>query len=171
VTKPSHREPFGWQDTHVTEEVPPELMRVSDVDRKAVAERLHAAHAEGLITLAEFDIRVGAAWQAATRGELAKLTADLPAPRPVAVPEPVRAPVVRQRRRTPTALKVLDTIWLSLVALNLVIWGLVCLTTGQLVYAWWLWVAVPPGAVLGVLWWTVGNGRDDPGSRPALPRD
>ena len=54
---------------------------------------------------------------------------------------------------------------------SLVIWGLVCLTTGQLVYAWWLWVAVPPGAVLGVLWWTVGNGRDDPGSRPALPRD
>jgi hypothetical protein len=151
----------------VSEEVPPELMRVSDVDRKAMQERLHSAHAEGLITLAEFDIRVGAAWQAATRGELARLTGDLPAPRPV-VPVPP-APVVRRRRRTPTALRVLNTIWLSLVALNLVIWGLVCLTTGEFVYAWWLWVAVPPGAVLGVLWWTIGGGRDDSGGRTALP--
>ena len=171
VIEHSHREPCGWQDTHVTEEVPPDLMRVSDVDRKAVAERLHLAHEEGLITLAEFDTRVGAAWQAATRGELGKLTADLPAPRAVArAEEPAPRPLVR-RRRTPTALRVLNTIWLSLVSLNLVIWGLVCLTTGSLIYPWWLWVAVPPGAVLGVLWWTVGNGRDDPGGRPALPRD
>jgi hypothetical protein len=150
----------------VSEEVPPELMRVSDVDRKAVQERLHTAHAEGLINLAEFDIRVAAAWQAVTRGELARLTADLPDPRPV-VPAPPPAPPVR-RRRTPTALRVLNTIWLSLVALNLVIWGLVCLTTGELIYAWWLWVAVPPGAVLGVLWWTI-VGRDDSGGRTALP--
>jgi hypothetical protein len=153
----------------VTEEVPSELMRVSDVDRKAVQERLHTAHAEGLITLTEFDSRVGAAWQAATRGELATLTADLPPPRPLAVPPAPATPLVRRHRRTPTALRVLNTIWLSLVALNLVIWGLVCLTTGELIYAWWLWVAVPPGAVLGVLWWTVGGGRDDTGGRPALP--
>jgi hypothetical protein len=145
-------------------------MRVSDVDRKVVQERLHSAHAEGLITLAEFDARVGAVWQAATRGDLGRLTADLPPPRPLAVPAAPTVSLVRRRRRTPTALRVLNTIWLSLVALNLVIWGLVCLTTGELIYAWWLWVAVPPGAVLGVLWWTVGGGRGDAGGRSALPK-
>jgi hypothetical protein len=148
--------PFACQDTQVTEEIPPELMRVSDVDRKAVQERLHVAHAEGLITLTEFDSRVGAAWQSATRGDLARLTADLPAPQP---PATTSAPVVR-RRRTPTALRVLNTIWLSLVMVNLVVWGLVCVTTGNFIYPWWLWVAGPPGAVLGTLQWTIVGRRD-----------
>ncbi len=141
-------------------------MRVSDVDRKAAADRLQAAHAEGMITLAEFDSRLGAAWQAATRGELAKLTADLPETpyHPVAVPQPAR-PVVR--RHTPTALRVLNIIWTSIVAVNLVVWGLVCVTTGQFVYPWFLWLAVP-GAVLGVLWWSI-VGRGDDGGRRALP--
>lgn len=140
---------------------------MSDVDRKAVQERLHNAHAEGLITLAEFDTRVGAAWQAATRGELAKLTSDLPEPATSPSPAPVRP---RSHRR-PTALRVLNVIWLSLTALNIGIWGLVCLTTGQLLYPWWLWVAVPPGAVLGTLWFAIGgraSGRDT-GGHTALP--
>lgn len=165
--------PFGWQDTHVVEEmppVPPEQMRVSDVDRKAAADRLNRAHDEGMITLSEFDTRVGAAWQAATRGELAKLTADLPdGPLPQAQPSVPRQPtcVPAGRRRTPTAIRVLNTIWLSIMAVNLVVWGLVCITTGHFVYPWWLWVIVP-GAVLGVVWWSVG-GRDD-GTPPALPK-
>lgn len=145
--------------------MPPEQIRVFDADRKAVQERLHNAHAEGLITLAEFDTRLGAAWQAATRGELAKLTADLPAP--TATP-PKAAPPVRRRRRGPTALRVLNIIWLSVTVLNVVIWGLVCLTIGELIYPWWLWIAVPPGVVLGTLWITLGPGRDD-GGHTALP--
>lgn len=154
----------------MTEEVPAEQMRVADVDRKAVVDRLHVAHAEGLITLTEFDSRVADTWQSKTRGDLAKLTADLPAPRPVEVSKPAGKQVVR-RRRGPTALRVLNTIWLSITTLNIVIWGLVCLTGAEFVYPWWLWVAVPPGAVLGVLWWTVGGGKDDPGTsgRTALP--
>lgn len=146
--------------------MPPDQIRVSDADRKAVQDRLHTAHAEGLITLTEFDARVGAAWQAATRGELAKLIADLPAPAPPTPPSPPPRPVARRRRRGPVALRVLNTIWLSVTALNIVIWGLVCITSVHFVYPWWLWVAVPPGAVLGALWWTIG--RDD-GGRNALP--
>jgi hypothetical protein len=151
----------------VTEGVPPDQVRASDVDRKAVQDRLHTAHAEGLITLAEFDLRVGEAWQATTRGDLAKLTADLPAPRPV----PPATPPVPRRHKAPTALRVLGTIWLSISVLNLVVWGLVCLTTGQFIYPWWLWVAVPPGAVLGAVWWMVdGRGGRDEGkeNRTAL---
>jgi hypothetical protein len=145
-------------------------MRVADVDRKAVVDRLHVAHAEGLITLDEFDARVADTWQAKTRRDLAKLTADLPAPRPVVAAAPASKAVVR-RRGGPTALRVLNTIWLSVTTLNIVIWGLVWLAGGSAVYPWWLWVAVPPGAVLGVLWWTVGGGKDDRGDsgRTALP--
>lgn len=149
----------------MTEGVPPEQVRASDVDRKAVQDRLHTAHAEGLITLAEFDTRVGDAWQARTRGDLAKITADLPVP----LPRPTPKPPVPVRHRAPTALRVLATIWLSISTLNLVIWGLVCLTTGHLIYPWWLWVAVPPGAVLGVIWWMVADG-DGRKQGPALPQ-
>ncbi|HEX5119645.1 MAG TPA: DUF1707 domain-containing protein [Pseudonocardiaceae bacterium] len=150
----------------MVEEVPPEQMRVSDVDRKAAADRLNRAHDDGMITLSEFDSRVGAAWQAATRGELARLTADLPDsqhPIPQPAPPPPRPPV---RRRTPTALRVLNTIWLSILAVSLVVWGLICITTGHFVYPWWLWV-ITPGAVLGVVRWTVLNMDDPP---PALPK-
>jgi hypothetical protein len=142
-------------------------MRVSDVDRKAAADRLHRAHDDGMITLSEFDSRVGAAWQAATRGELARLTADLPESQHQAAPQPAPPPRVPVRRhRVPTALRVLNTIWLSIMAVNLVVWGLVCVTTGQFVYPWWLWVIVP-GAVLGVVRWSVMGHREDP--PPALP--
>lgn len=141
-------------------------MRVSDVDRKAAADRLHRAHDDGMITLSEFDTRVGAAWQATTRGELAKLTADLPEGPQAARPAnpPKRTPA--GRRRTPTALRVLNIIWASIMAVNLVVWGLVCITTGQFVYPWWLWVLVP-GAPLAVIWWSIMH-RDDP--PPALPQ-
>lgn len=133
--------------------VPPEQVRVSDADRLAAQDRLRVAHADGALTLTEFDVRVAQAWQAATRGELARLTADLPAPAPV----PRRA----RRHRGPTALRVLSTIWLSVSVLNVVIWALVCLTTGGLVYPWWLWVAAPSGAVLGSVWWMVEGRRPD----------
>lgn len=143
-------------------------MRVSDTDRKAAVDRLQAAHGEGMLTLPELDTRIEAAWQASTRGDLAGLTADLPlgqlAPQP-APATPVRPappkPVVR--RHTPTALLVLRTIWLSVVVVNLVAWAVVCVTTGQLVYVWPLWLAVP-GAVLGVVWWSVMSFRRDEGA-------
>ena len=144
-------------------------MRVSDTDREAAVGRLQAAHAEGMLTLPELDSRIAAAWQSTTRGDLARLTADLPLgqhlhqptqqaqvqPRP-----PVRSPV---RRRTPTALLVLRTIWLSIVVVNLVAWALVCVTTGQLVYIWPVWLALP-GAVLGVVWWSIMTIRRDEGA-------
>lgn len=140
-------------------------MRVSDTDRKAAVDRLQAAHGEGMLTLPELDARIAAVWQSATRGDLAKLTADLPlgqlAPQQAQVQPSRPRPVAR--RRTPTALLVLRTIWLSVVVVNLVAWAIVCVTTGQLVYLWPLWLAVP-GAVLGVVWWSVLSFRRDEGA-------
>jgi hypothetical protein len=58
-------------------------------------------------------------------------------------------------------MRVLTTIWASVVAVNLVVWLLVSVTTGQFLYPWWIWVAGPPGVVLGVLYAT-GIGRPPP---------
>ncbi|HEY3262438.1 MAG TPA: DUF1707 domain-containing protein [Pseudonocardiaceae bacterium] len=138
----------------MTEPIRPEDMRASDVDRKAAAEQLHWAHAEGLINLQEFDSRVRAAWQASTRGELARVSADLPLP--AHPPKPATGPFAPDAGGT--AMRVLFTIWLTLSVVNLVIWGLLVLTLGHWVHPWWVWVAGPPGAVLVTLW-SFGIGR------------
>ena len=54
-------------------------MRAGDSDRDAAAERLRSAHAEGRLTVEEFHERLDAAFAARTLGDLAELTADLPA--------------------------------------------------------------------------------------------
>ena len=45
-------------------------------------------------------------------------------------------------------LKVLWTIWLTAVSINIVVWALVSGTTAHLGYPWPLWVAGPYGAAL-----------------------
>ncbi|WP_248837931.1 DUF1707 SHOCT-like domain-containing protein [Frankia sp. AgKG'84/4] len=57
---------------------PPPALRVSDSEREEVARVLRDALAEGRLTFAEFDERVGAAYAARTRDDFAALTADLP---------------------------------------------------------------------------------------------
>ena len=61
----------------------PEL-RASDAERDRTVERLRDAAAEGRLTFEELADRIDAASGARTRGELERLTADLPAPVPVA---------------------------------------------------------------------------------------
>ena len=135
------------------EPVPAENVRVSDAERTAVADRLRRAHGDGRIDLVEFDDRVRAVWAARTRGELARVTADLPEPAREPRPAGVFSP-------TPggTAMRVLTINWLAITVVNLTIWGIIALTTGEAVYPWWLWVAGPPGAVLAVLY-AAGIGR------------
>ncbi|WP_175543457.1 DUF1707 SHOCT-like domain-containing protein [Micromonospora pattaloongensis] len=55
-----------------------EHLRVSDREREQVVELLGQAAAEGRLTLDEYAERAGAAHSAVTRGELARLTHDLP---------------------------------------------------------------------------------------------
>jgi hypothetical protein len=136
-------------------------MRVSDVERGRVQDRLRRAHDVGQLDLAEFDERVKSVWAARTRAELARATADLPEP-PAAATVPARR--VFSDTGGGTAMHVLTLIWASLTVVNLVVWGIVSLTTGEMVYPWWLWVAGPPGAVLLVLY-TAGIGRPPRGER------
>lgn len=57
-------------------------VRASDDEREEVVEWLRQASAEARLTLSELVERSDAAYNARTRGELERLTADLPAPPP-----------------------------------------------------------------------------------------
>lgn len=141
--------------TVMTEPIRPEDMRVSDTERDAVQERLRQAQGVGQLDIHEFDERVQAVWAARTRGELERVTADLPAPPPPAS----RAPARRVFSDTPggVTMRILTIIWVAAVAVNLVVWGLVTTTSPDPVYPWWIWMG-PSGAVLAVLY-VAGIGR------------
>jgi hypothetical protein len=143
-------------DHPVTEPVRPDELRVSDAERALVQERLRQAVGDGQIDLHEFDVRVQSAWSARTRGDLVRVTADLPEPPPAPAP-PGRRQVFTDDNAG-TAMRVLTIIWACAVAINVVIWATVSLATADFLHPWWLYVAGPPGAVLGVLY-AAGIGR------------
>jgi hypothetical protein len=107
-----------------------------------------------------------------TYGDLDRLFLDLPAPgtAPVVVPRSqagvpaprkaaaVTVPVGGVLARQPLALKVLWTVYASVVAINLMVWFLVSLTNGDAVYFWPMWLLIP-GAALGTVTAAVGSHR------------
>jgi Domain of unknown function (DUF1707) len=134
-------------------------MRASDHDRQHVVDRLRSAVGDGRLTVDEYVDRMGRAYQAVTYGDLAPLCADLPVEGlagPVAgrvAPAPAAARVAGPGRHgilagLPAALRVLWTIWLTAVSVNVMVWVLVSVTSAHLAYPWPLWVAGPWGAVL-----------------------
>jgi len=134
-----------------------QMMRASDIDRQQAVERLRSALEDGRLTMEEYVNRMEVAYQAATYGDLAPLCADLPASNPVTGGPPksaaAMAPAAVVSRAgylagLPTVLKVLWTVWLIAVSVNVVVWALVSGAGGHLAYPWPVWVAGPYGAVL-----------------------
>ncbi|WP_324275279.1 DUF1707 domain-containing protein [Blastococcus brunescens] len=80
----------------MSDPVRPDDLRVSDAERAVVQERLRRAVADGQLELPEFDGRLQSVWAAKTRGELRRVTADLPEP------PPPRRRCRRGRRSRPT---------------------------------------------------------------------
>lgn len=133
-------------------------MRASDSDREKIASRLRDAHADGRLSVDEFQSRLDALYDARTYGEIEPLVRDLPvvrrqqgqgqgqsqAPQPV----PAQSSTVAQRSGGEKAMRVLWTVWACAVSVNLVIWLLVSITNGTAIYFWPAWVAGPWGAVL-----------------------
>jgi Domain of unknown function (DUF1707) len=134
-------------------------MRASDRDRQQVVDRLRSALEDGRLTMDEYVDRMEAAYKAAAYGDLVPLCADLPASPPViAGPQPTAGaapPAVFSGSGClaglPTVLKILWTIWLTAVSVNVVVWALVSGTGGHLAYPWPVWVAGPYGAVLAAV--------------------
>jgi hypothetical protein len=65
----------------VDEQPAPEL-RIGDRERRATDAHLQQAHADGVLTLTEYDERAARCWAARTQSELDALVADLPPYRP-----------------------------------------------------------------------------------------
>jgi hypothetical protein len=156
----------------------PTRLRASDHDRQAVVDLLRTGLEDGRLTMDEYVERMGQAYQAVTLADLAPLYADLPAGTFVAGPRRQPTPVPAGLRpgaaagsagcflaRLPVVLKVLWTIWLTAVSINVVVWVLVSASHGQLAYPWPLWVAGPYGALLAAV--SAGVLASRSGPRPA----
>jgi hypothetical protein len=135
-------------------------IRASDLDREQVVARLRGAFEEGRLTIDEYVTRMETACQARTYGELAALCDDLPGATSAAAAEhPVPSTAPGTFALLPGALKVLWTIWLAIVSVNVVVWATVSMTGPRWVYPWPLWVAGPWGAVLLAISVSVVAGR------------
>lgn len=157
-----------------------EHLRVSDHDRQAAVERLRIAMGEGRLDLLEYDDRLAQAYRSVTYGDLDRLFVDLPAPGSPAAHErgavaprkaavaAVRSGVLPEVRHMPLALKILWTIWVGVMLINLTVWLLVSVSGGGLDYFWPMWLLVPGAALFGV---TVGIRafRRPPGPGRRLP--
>jgi hypothetical protein len=136
-------------------------IRASDSERQAVVEQLRSALNEGRLNLLEYDNRIALAYQSVTHGDLADLLLDLPKqgilmPRREPAPTLVE-PFARQLPeppsgvhfgRLPTWIRILWTIWLTAVCVNLVVWLMVSVSGGSPAYFWPMWVAGPFGATV-----------------------
>lgn len=147
----------------MTGELHPTL-RASDRDRDACADRLRTAHAEGRLTVEEFNERLDATFAARTLGELQTLTRDLPGPVAPAPVVPRTGDEARPARRPlQRGLRAAWAVWATAVGVNLAVWAAVSLSARDLVYFWPMWVAGPWGAVL--LAGTVFGRHEQPGTR------
>lgn len=108
-------------------------VRIGDAEREQLAATLSRHVGLGHLTIDEFEGRLEKAYAARTRGELAAVVADLPAP--------VRT--VREAR--PTDAK-LPQAWVPLAtigAVSMVIWLMTSLAQGHPLYFWPVWVVLP----------------------------
>lgn len=137
----------------------PDQVRISDADRQAVADRLRAAHGDGYLDLAEFDERVAEVWRMRTRGDLARATRDLPAPRKQRPADGL----IFSASPGGVAMRILSIIWLCVTAAAAAGWAVIALLT-ELSPLWFLVLSAPTGAVLGSLW-LAGVGRARRGTR------
>jgi hypothetical protein len=139
-------------------------LRAGNADRERVVAQLNTAFSEGRLDVAELDERVAAAYAAKTLGELVPLTADLPVgqqqARPAAparrenyAPVPADAPSPAVRWAPVTGA-------LGLFLVNVVIWGAISLGTGELIYFWPIWTAIPLALALVGMIAGAGGARD-----------
>ncbi|TDQ51455.1 DUF1707 SHOCT-like domain-containing protein [Actinorugispora endophytica] len=126
----------------------PEI-RASDADRDRMAKRLQEHFAQGRLDGDEFNARMETAYRARTRGELERVTEDLPE-RDLADLPGLVASAPGQRPRGVTRDPALVIPWLTWGGVNtlcFLIWLIVYLTNGAS-YPWFLWVLGPWGVVM-----------------------
>jgi class 3 adenylate cyclase len=137
-------------------------MRASDADRESVAERLREHYGDGRLSDEDLSERVDAVYRAATVGELATLTADLPAP--------PRPPGRGRRSALETSVRIHFTTFLLV---NLMLIGLWAASGGG--YFWPIWPILGWGIGVGChaapLLATRGRRHEPRAIEPSIPRE
>ncbi len=110
-----------------------EKLRVSTAEREATAQLLGTAMADGRLTLVEYEQRLDLVWKSATRGELAKVTDDLPVP--TQATEPAESKDAREWREYWDEWRW----WLGGVIIMSGIWGFQSISDGELNGYWPGW--------------------------------
>jgi hypothetical protein len=135
--------------------MPEPHLRASDADRAAVADVLGTHMSAGRLTVTEYDDRLARAYAARTYGDLAPLTADLPAIDRPRVDEPARGcagPAYGWTGWGPWAgaggLRAAWGSWLTTAVIVVGIWALSSIASTGWIHPWPLWVIGPWGIVL-----------------------
>ncbi len=128
-------------------------MRASDQDREQFAEILRENYAQGRLTQEELNERLDAVYETRTLGGLQEITADLPAHDLYDLPLPAgqsSVPVARTPGEVERygGLRAGWVAWATVNLISLSTWLIVCVTSGHLLYPWFLWTLGPWGAVL-----------------------
>ncbi|TFV92581.1 DUF1707 domain-containing protein [Blastococcus sp. CT_GayMR20] len=146
--------------------MPEPHLRAADTDRAAVATVLGQHMSAGRLTVDEYDDRLARAYAAKTYGELAELTADLPA-----APKPRAPEAARPQGAVPACTPMANPwawhgsaqsswrSWLTTALIVVTIWAATSLASWEFHYFWPIWVIGPWGAVL--LAQTLTRGRHD----------
>jgi hypothetical protein len=138
-------------------------LRASDDDRDRTASLLREHHAAGRLTVDEFQERLDATFEAKTVGQLQELLADLPSIDLYHLPEQSM-----RRSQQATASGTLASpehpgrlspvwrhhwgSWASVTLVLFAIWLVGAVTSHSMAGLWFLWVAVPWGAILLGRW-------------------
>ncbi len=110
-------------------------IRASDHDRWRVQVHLNEAFAEGRLTQQEWDERVTALGSARTYGDLDMLTADLPRPNVLAVPQPPGLPYSQSGTSDPARIgSIIGNICLAVAVVVALLVLLVSLRVGHAVH-------------------------------------
>lgn len=122
-------------------------MRASDADRDRVAAILREHTAQGRINMDEFNERLETLYKSKTYGELQRLTSDLPDVDLRHLPVKASAAAPGQRNMH-SGMRAAWSAWAAASGINWVIWLIVSITSGDLIYPWPLWVMGPWGVIL-----------------------
>ncbi|MFG3435648.1 DUF1707 domain-containing protein [Nonomuraea sp. NPDC047897] len=122
-------------------------MRASDVERDRVAAVLREHTAVGRLTMDEFNERLELLYKSKTRGELARLTADLPdvdlSQRQVA-----KVSETSVEKKQHAGMRAAWGAWAMASSINWIIWLIISVSSGDMIYPWPLWVMGPWGVIL-----------------------